>query len=111
MSDVRLINRDELLKALSAPNKMMIFDWNVAQETSEYGIMMRRSDVIGAVMSAPAVDAVLAVHGRWELFGADKRGRGGVFNCTACNRCRPTKSDYCPNCGAKMDLKELEHEG
>ena len=47
--------------------------------------------------------AVPVVHGQWELYGADKRGRGGVFLCTACSRCRPTKSEYCPNCGAKMD--------
>ena len=63
------------------------------------------------VVKAPAIDAVPVVHARWELVGADKRGRCGVFNCTACNRCRPTKSDYCPNCGAKMDLKKVEHEG
>ena len=32
---------------------------------------------------APTIDAVPVVHGKWELFGADKRGRGGVFRCTA----------------------------
>lgn len=58
--------------------------------------------------AAPEAEPVR--HGRWVLVGADKRGRGGVFNCTICNRCRPHKSDYCPNCGAKMDAKEEPYE-
>ena len=58
-----------------------------------------------AIAMAPTIEAEPVRHGRWVLVGADKRGRGGVFNCTTCNRCRPHKSDYCPNCGAKMDLK------
>ena len=59
-----------------------------------------------AIANAPTIEAEPVRHGRWVLVGADKRGRGGVFNCTICNRCRPHKSDYCPNCGAKMDAKE-----
>lgn len=27
---------------------------------------------------------------------------GTIFKCTACNRTRAKKSDFCPNCGAKM---------
>ena len=56
-----------------------------------------------AIANAPTIEAEPVRHGRWVLVGADKRGRGGVFNCTACNACRPIKSNYCPNCGAKMD--------
>lgn len=25
-------------------------------------------------------------HGRWEAIGADKRGRGGIFRCSSCNK-------------------------
>ena len=66
------------------------------------GVTGDESTIYDYIKNAPSVDAVPVVHGRWELYGADKRGRGGVFLCTACSRCRPTKSEYCPNCGAKM---------
>lgn len=43
------------------------------------------------------------VHGYWILRGADKRGRGGVWVCSACGGCEPHKKIRCPYCGAKMD--------
>lgn len=63
-------------------------------------------DVRRIICEAPKVDAEPVRHGRWEMIGADKRGRGGVFECTSCNGCYPYKCKYCPNCGAKMDAKE-----
>ena len=40
--------------------------------------------------------------GAWELVGAGKSGRGGVWRCNACGKCVLHVSDYCPNCGATM---------
>lgn len=74
------------------------------------GVMAGLSKVLEETDVIPTIDAVEVVHERWLLFGADKRGRGGIFQCTACSRCRPHKSDYCPNCGARMDAKEEDHE-
>lgn len=55
---------------------------------------------------APTVDAVEVVHGRWNNVAGGR---------TICNKCgeyplydyfgRQKFSYYCPNCGAKMDLK------
>ena len=48
-------------------------------------------------------------HGRWELTGTDKRGRGGNWKCTGrdgCGKSYPYRCDYCPNCGCKMDLED-----
>lgn len=48
-------------------------------------------------------------HAEWKLIGADKLGRGGIWECTGlygCGKSFPLKCDYCPNCGAKMDLEE-----
>lgn len=41
-------------------------------------------------------------HGQWRLYGADKRGRGGIWMCTGCKGFYPYKNRYCPICGAKM---------
>ena len=63
------------------------------------------------IEDAPTVDAVEVVHGRWFM-------RGGIFRCSECDSkallkldsnvggCREYthfRSNYCPNCGAKMD--------
>ncbi len=51
----------------------------------------------------PAADVMPVAHGRWVAIGADKRGRGGIFRCSSCNKTCPFICSYCPNCGAKMD--------
>lgn len=43
------------------------------------------------------------VHGYWILRGADKRGRGGIWMCSACGEYEQYKKIRCPYCGAKMD--------
>ena len=40
--------------------------------------------------------------GEWVLIGAGKNGRGGVWNCTKCEKSYPYKCDFCPRCGAPM---------
>ena len=57
-----------------------------------------------AVQDAPAVDAVEVVPGRWI------HDINNLYGCSECGE-RETMShkklkNYCPNCGAKMDLKE-----
>ena len=47
----------------------------------------------------PTVDAVPVVHGRWE-----DAGFGLVYKCSECGHSEDVRlSNYCPNCGAKMD--------
>lgn len=57
------------------------------------------------IKKAHTIDAVPVVHGWWEL--------GIPMTCSACGKPAAQEgplsflvSDYCPNCGAKMDAKE-----
>ena len=57
------------------------------------------------ISEAPTVDAVEVVHGRWVWNEEDE-----CFVCSNCEmsalnnyRGNSAPSDYCPNCGAKMD--------
>jgi hypothetical protein len=50
----------------------------------------------GLVGTIPTVDAVEVVHGRWEQLTL-----GAICRC--CNNWNNRSSNYCPNCGAKMD--------
>ena len=58
------------------------------------------------IKAIPSADVSPVRHGRWELVGADKRGRGGNWKYTGrdgCGKSYPYQCDFCPNCGAKMD--------
>ena len=67
----------------------------------------REDDVIDMLESCHIVDAVEVVHGRW----IEKQEQipwceddVDVFDvCSVCDCASPGKSNYCPNCGAKMD--------
>ena len=56
------------------------------------------------------VDAVPVRHGRWEYVPGDGKFRA-ILICSRCRRnvVEYNRFNYCPHCGAKMDLEE--HNG
>ena len=56
------------------------------------------------IKDIPTIEAELVKHGRWICIN------GWVY-CSVCHQEPPNESnletDYCPNCGAKMDLDEV----
>lgn len=61
-----------------------------------------RKSVLRIVDEAPTIDAEPVRHGRWECYLSDPF-------CSECDEFAETVTNYCPNCGAKMDLEE-EHD-
>lgn len=66
-------------------------------------------DVIRMLDKQPTIDAVPVCHSAWESEG------GGYFFCKRCEKCivcigGNADLNFCPNCGAKMDL-EVQDEG
>lgn len=66
--------------------------------------------------SIPSADVVEVRHGHWKVVND---GYGGEAYICECSECEDTvwvyknsdrKWNYCPNCGAKMDEKEKDHE-
>ena len=61
------------------------------------------------VVNAPTVDAAPVVHGRW-VDNVDENGflRNAWRTCSSCGGLNWSKKpNYCPHCGAKMDLEEM----
>ena len=56
-------------------------------------------DVVDLIDARPTIDAVR--HGKWiEYPAAD-----GMNQCSVCGVLRFGDSNYCPNCGCRMDAK------
>ena len=61
----------------------------------------------------PSADVAPVVHGRWDgipnsyisVASKDSSYSGHVTSCSVCHEINPNayKTNYCPNCGAKMD--------
>ena len=95
----------ELVKLLRncAVNAAPCNDCSLAADYSCSDTLMKKA--------ADAIEELLAwnkadVRGKWKLYGVDKRGRGGIFVCLACEKSFPYKTDFCPNCGAWMCNEE-----
>ena len=70
---------------------------------------------VGDIDVLPRVDVVEVIHGRWierkEIF-CESEGEVDAIGCSKCGKSQRKhhKTNYCPNCGAKMDLEEKRHE-
>ena len=57
-------------------------------------------DMMGDVDDAPAADVAPVVHGRWVCVDTDTEQ---FFLCNRCKKKEYWESNYCPNCGCRMD--------
>lgn len=60
------------------------------------------------LLEAKSADVAPVVHAKWaEVMFRDRFNvRYWEYLCSSCNRYANREYDYCPNCGAKMDLEE-----
>lgn len=58
---------------------------------------------IDVVRKIPDADVDPVRHGRWILVDTDEEQ---FFICSECENKEYWESDYCPNCGAKMDKED-----
>lgn len=100
---MRLIDADELVEKLD-------------EEYRRKGAKQVKDNYMNYIYDAPRVDAKPVVHGRWfstivmakRTCIEDKFDRYQPITCSICEEPAYKKYNYCPNCGAKMDLKEKQ---
>lgn len=94
-----------------------VYSKNVFSETPQKIPYLLAAKVLRGVEDAPTADVAPVVHGLWEkepsVFwrwtpsGAVAVART-TYRCGLCGRGTAVKSNYCPNCGAKMDGGQCE---
>lgn len=88
-----------------------------AIEKADYTLIANDADSCKAdylreiIESVPAADVVPVVHGRWDESKEHFYLMNGCkewinFYCSECDAPNNSPTDYCPNCGAKMDGAE-----
>lgn len=87
---MRIIDADELIK--NDPFHKCHGKCNLWWD----GYLKAANEAYVAVKNAPTIDAVEVVHGDWY-------GVGNMYMCTVCGEQVYVSTNYCPNCGAKMD--------
>ena len=84
-NEKRLIDANALKTHINGVSTHWLNDWSTL-------------GVLAAVDKQPTVAAVEVVHGRWMF-----RKNWDFFVCSECSHESSNYSNYCPNCGAKMD--------
>lgn len=113
---MRLIDADALKEKLQADHDFYINAWGGFKNlpANDKARVDELTAAIAAVINAPTIDAVPVVHGQWvKAHGMMPPEYHHRKQCSLCGGWalqdyfgRECISHYCPNCGAKMDLKE-----
>lgn len=94
---MRLIDADALFRAIKNS------DW----------LPHERIEAMKMVREQLTVDAVPAVHGRWEVEIDHDEFWGDMeyYKCSLCGNLelREKETPYCPNCGARMDGADVQN--
>lgn len=107
------ISKDKALKKL----QMQLLDLEADQDKGEYSELCENrgardalDEVIYDIRAIKGEDVQPVRHGRWigineycKKNGYIPSGMGIYYWCSECGKEEPKISDYCPNCGARMD--------
>ena len=102
------IDREKMLKYLEENNT--VDEWIVGQYNADW--------IYSFIENTPTADVEEVKHGEWKMEYYETRSTRGrlirnkIFTCSNCNRINGRiTTNYCSNCGAKMDLKGEIHNG
>lgn len=96
------IDRELAIKAVRNEDKDVMADYGEEYGT-EWGFSEEK--IIGVIMKVSSTDVAPVVHGKWLYVETDDEH---FFLCSICNNKEYWESNYCPECGAKMDLEQEE---
>lgn len=72
--------------------------------------MLDPEDAVSAIENIPSADVVEVKHGEWEensrtsISERHRQIHYSIYKCSRCNHANGRfKSNFCPNCGARMD--------
>ena len=92
-----LINADALLAQMEKYHEKRAEEANM---TGDRAACVTWDDAVILIKSVPPVDAVPVRHGKWRKYYTEPPF---FLRCSECGHPARIASNYCPDCGAKMD--------
>ena len=97
------IKREALIDAVESIDWYSVYKGKLtAGAPNTENALYKASSIYAVIDNAPAADVVPVRHGKWLCVDTDTEP---FFLCNRCKKKEYWESDYCPNCGAKMDLE------
>ena len=101
-----LISREEAIAGIEFG---ITYAKAINKETGEVTELFKQSNdelrkAIERIKQLPSAEPVQ--HGKWRQTYLDHEAFGerpSIFYCSACCACSNVKTNYCPNCGCRMD--------
>lgn len=88
--------------------RMMENDYISRQALCQYALNQKEKSVTpNDIMRFPSADVVPVVHGKWirgKYTDDDLRHNDYSYRCNRCGKIVDFEENYCPHCGAKMDI-------
>lgn len=69
----------------------------------EADALYKATDIYNVIKSVPTADVVEVVRGRWIKRQFADEPTAFCYRCSECHLTYEVDTNYCPNCGAKMD--------
>ena len=107
----RLIDADALIRKIEERYVDACIQVNTRRngKSIHYGIALGMNRARNEIIEQPTVDATPVMHGRFgkaEIVGYDGYHAVYACKCSVCGEYTQLfRPNYCPNCGAKMDLR------
>lgn len=98
---MRLIDADKLIEVFSEGKE--VWRGNGVLPSNESLMWLAAMDITS---NAPTIGAASVRHGRWENYGHCSCCGWGWSDLVYDRTVQMSRMNYCPNCGAKMDLEE-----
>lgn len=99
-----LLERAEVAEARCKAFEKMVREYqNVI--VPEYRERAEKAEHALAYLNTKAADVMPVVYGKWLCVETDDEQ---FFLCNICSNKEYWESNYCPNCGAKMDIEQEE---
>jgi hypothetical protein len=95
---MRLIDADALLKEFERRQEQQINNYCDCFLNDAHELSTEWNCVEDMVENAPTIEAEPVRHGKWSFPWTSPE-------CSVCRKTQKWTSNFCPHCGAKMDLK------
>lgn len=86
------------------------FFLNLRDSLPSFSALFIPEEVVGYLDEIPAAGVMPVVHGRWVTHYRSGTTVAEGYVSTCCDMWNSRKSDYCPTCGARMDMDGGEED-